>query len=415
MTVGRLFRRASLIDLEPIFQREEVWKIKKQQYFLDTILRNWGTPKIYLATRKRDGGEDYYLCIDGKQRLTAIFDFLNNKIRLSKKFSPGFNGELYKNLRKSVQDKINDYPLTIEKVFDASDHELGELFKRLQLGLALNSAERLRADANQMTRFVNSLTKNKFFSLRVALDDYRYAHFAVAAQICLLEISGRIVSAKYGNLEKFFAAYPDFDNRSFEAKKIKEVLRYLSSIFKNHSPEISNRASIISAFILISELMKRGNIRGKEPLLTKFFKKFNVDLSKTTKAGARHADPDLLRYQSATIQAADSSTSIKIRHDILVGKLVNYSPVFRKLLNVETDKDKFERIYNKLESKHGGSPSRFNAWLLTAHPRIQKITCRKGIIEAVPIHVRHSIHHPDHPSYTAGQLSATLKFLESIV
>jgi len=33
------------IELEPFFQRGTVWSKTKQQYFIDSLMKGWGTPK----------------------------------------------------------------------------------------------------------------------------------------------------------------------------------------------------------------------------------------------------------------------------------------------------------------------------------------------------------------------------------
>ena len=46
--LDKLFRRRDRYDLQPDFQREEVWPDDKKQQLLDTILKKWDIPKIYL-------------------------------------------------------------------------------------------------------------------------------------------------------------------------------------------------------------------------------------------------------------------------------------------------------------------------------------------------------------------------------
>ena len=46
--LDKLYRRRNRYDLQPDFQREKVWSKDKKQKLLDTILKNWDIPKIYL-------------------------------------------------------------------------------------------------------------------------------------------------------------------------------------------------------------------------------------------------------------------------------------------------------------------------------------------------------------------------------
>jgi hypothetical protein len=57
----------------PDFQREEVWTETKKRLLIDSILRGWHLPKFYF--RKVDDGA--FECVDGQQRLTAIWEFFD--------------------------------------------------------------------------------------------------------------------------------------------------------------------------------------------------------------------------------------------------------------------------------------------------------------------------------------------------
>ena len=85
------------IDLNPDFQRRGRWDVDKQSRFIESIIMNVPIPPIFL-------GEDQYgkyVVLDGKQRLTAIKDFLSNIFKLSKlKVWEDLNGQNFDGLQK---------------------------------------------------------------------------------------------------------------------------------------------------------------------------------------------------------------------------------------------------------------------------------------------------------------------------
>lgn len=417
-TIAELQRRIDDIDLNPTFQREKVWPKKKQQKFIDTIIKDWGVPKIYLSVKEKGEKGNEYICVDGKQRLTAIFSFLTDGFNLDKDLNNSkISEKKYSELPRKIQDKIHDYNLTIEEIHDAKDEEITELFRRLQLGVSLNSAEKLMSITNEITDFIKSLTRNKFFKNKINISNRRYAFHAVATQICCSEITGAITNLKYKNLEDFIKSYPKFNKSSPSAKAIRRVIEYMNNIFNNNAEELSNRASVISYYILISELIKRGDISKYEKDLSKFFNEFYTNLKKVNNeeniSKLSSSEAELLKYQNAVIQSADSKTSIEIRNRILRSRLINYSKDFQKLLGAYTDIDKFKDLYNRLELKNGGSSKKFNEWLGKNVEEIKTISCKKGV-ETLPIHVRHSINHIDHPKHTKSELLYSIKVLESL-
>src|SRR4051812_14771258 len=81
--VGRI-RRGEL-DLQPDFQRGEVWSETKKRRLIDTILRDWHIPPIHVIEHS-DSHEQEVL--DGQQRLVAIRDFVDGVIRVDGTIAP---------------------------------------------------------------------------------------------------------------------------------------------------------------------------------------------------------------------------------------------------------------------------------------------------------------------------------------
>ncbi|MBU1102133.1 DUF262 domain-containing protein [Patescibacteria group bacterium] len=422
ISINQLARRQADIDFDPPFQREKIWSLDKKQCFLDSILKNWGVPKFYLLVIPDDGigseASERYLCIDGKQRLTTIFSFLADEIMLNQKYSGSLGSKYYKSLPRGIQDAFNEYKLGIEAVYSSNEEEVGELFSRLQLGSPLNFAEKLMAIGGKMRDFVKKTSQHKFFKKKVSLPNTRYAHFAVTAQICLLGVRG-FTDAKLENLKVFFRDYPSFNEAGSDAKKIKDTLDYLNRMFANRTPELKNRASTISLFVLVTELMKRGDIRGKEKKLAKFFLKFMKDLKKEIEKGQQAKDADFLQYQGATTQGADKQKSIKLRHEILLKKLYRYDPYFYRLMNPEpSPEERFQNLYGKLEIRFKSDFNKIDKWLKNKSSRIEFINCRSSrgtFKESLPTHIRHRMHHHEHPEYKKSQLVTAIKILESVL
>jgi hypothetical protein len=63
------------IDISPSYQRRERWKRDKQSALIESFLLNIPVPPVYLA--EEEFGR--YSIIDGKQRLTAIRDFMRGE------------------------------------------------------------------------------------------------------------------------------------------------------------------------------------------------------------------------------------------------------------------------------------------------------------------------------------------------
>lgn len=77
-TVGTIYEQiGKQIDLDPDFQRRNVWSTSAKSKFIESIFLGVPIPQILLSA-KRDVRSSY-LVLDGKQRLTTVREFLDGK------------------------------------------------------------------------------------------------------------------------------------------------------------------------------------------------------------------------------------------------------------------------------------------------------------------------------------------------
>ena len=344
--LDKLFRRRDRIEI-PDFQRGKVWDLPEKQAFLDTIQRNWFVPVIFLRTTEDEHSE----CIDGQQRLNAIFGFYSNEFPLSRKLDAKNGGKYYQDLPDKTKDLFDDYELHIVEIQDAEEGEVEELFQRLQLGVPLNAGEKLNSLGGDMRNFAVELSKHKFLEKKVTLRNSRFSFLSIVSQICLLETEG-MIDAKYKNIEKFYKNHSIFNKDSPKGRKIVKVLDLLNVIFDHKIPELSNRASVVSIYLLVSDLLEKTTLKGKEPVIKKFYIEFLKKLSLEVEKGPLAKDTELIIYQSAVNQAADSKESIQRRQDILMKRLVAFDPDFAQFIEREAIDDRLAALENEKEIRN---------------------------------------------------------------
>ena len=143
----RYYRKGRLL-IQPNYQRKFVWDAKKASLLIESILMNIPIPIVYLAATQ----DEKINVIDGQQRLTSIFSFIDGVLPDEKdkvfkltglKVFTELNGKTFKNLDESLQNKITDYSIRTITFTADSDPELQyEIFSRLNTGsVALNSQE----------------------------------------------------------------------------------------------------------------------------------------------------------------------------------------------------------------------------------------------------------------------------------
>jgi hypothetical protein len=133
------------LDLNPPYQRLSVWNLEYRQYFIDTILRNYPSPQIFLDVEITSGGRTAYHVVDGKQRLSAILDYLEDKFTTSRKHSGDTFGEkYYSELLPDVKNRFLRYIIPVEFLENADDADMQNAFDRLNRNVAKLNAQELR-------------------------------------------------------------------------------------------------------------------------------------------------------------------------------------------------------------------------------------------------------------------------------
>ena len=90
ITISNFYEQYQLkkYRLDPPYQRDlNVWEEDQKSFLMDTIFKNFPIPPIFLEQKiDSNTGVTKYDVIDGKQRLSTIIDFINNKIALPQEF-----------------------------------------------------------------------------------------------------------------------------------------------------------------------------------------------------------------------------------------------------------------------------------------------------------------------------------------
>ena len=157
-----------LICLDPDFQRNYVWKQKQKSELIESIIMGIPLPLIYLAETM----EGNLVIVDGRQRLTTFFHFMDNKFALNGlKILPDLNGcrfsdfEEDKKKRKFATD-IEDFQLVIQIIkYPTPDRVRFDIFDRVNRGgTPLNNQEMRNAlYQGKSTRLLSSLAESEQF------------------------------------------------------------------------------------------------------------------------------------------------------------------------------------------------------------------------------------------------------------
>ena len=231
----------------------------------------------------------------------------------------------YEQLRKEIPQiakKIEDYELSFVIYPAIEDEEfLREIFRRLQLGVRLNSGELLRSQTGTIRDFVyKEAGKEAPFLRNTNLSEKRFSRQFTLAQICINSFNrvktGEFVRARYEDLADFFKDNYDLARTDVNLVRIKAVLNIMDEGFGQDARIISSRAVAVSAY-LFTEGLYLDKRKGLVPKFAKFFVKFLEEIKENLSLLSGFHEPSnqviLEGFQKYVSQASVEPYAIKRR------------------------------------------------------------------------------------------------------
>ena len=210
---------ANRVDFVPIYQRYgNIWSPEKKKLLIDTIINSFDIPKFYFnyfieENNLLNPSKAVYAVIDGKQRLQAILDFLNDKFALDGEFvfyeKPEYD---LKNLKFSeialrhsyIASIIENYILDIVYVVTDEEDKLEELFLRLNGGYALTNAEKRNAIGGYLNRRIREvIEQHNFFVNKLRFKNPRYQYQDLITRLLFIEENNALLSLTNSALDDF--------------------------------------------------------------------------------------------------------------------------------------------------------------------------------------------------------------------
>lgn len=239
------------IDLQPDFQRQEIWPIAKKRKLIDTIIRGWSVPPIFLV----EVDDARMEVLDGQQRLAAIRDFVHNVFAVDGSITPpdsrveALDGTFYRDLKPPQKRVIDQYPLRCFRITDYQPDEPSELFYRLNQPTMLTAGEQRNAFFGPAREQLKELV-DKFESLgnskeTIGFSNARLAYDDIIARL-LVFVEAKSIGSKGTEslISQRFKERRAFDSSAYQAARY-AVLLFSKSV--QHAGRVKlNKASALS-------------------------------------------------------------------------------------------------------------------------------------------------------------------------
>lgn len=352
-------RRNKMLVANAEYQRGAVWSSVQQKKLIDSVLRGYPLPMIYLHHIKKTVAgmtrEDFEI-IDGQQRMNALSDFAEGAYKLfdpiaddAKARFPNFlkkepcpwGRKDFPSLPKELKEQFLATPIAVAKISSGNENEVRDLFVRLQSGLPLNAQETRDAQPGQFTEYVLALggkpelaryPGHEFFrrvmGMKPGAD--RGKTRALVAQIAMLFFGRRdggpdaFTDINSAGINEFYYTHIDFDAKSPDAVRFIEILTKLEQLLGGGTlPKL--RAHDVIHLILLIDTLWDDYTRSWESKLVPALDRFLAALAKA-KLTADSAQPDEFwsQYGVWTRVNSDRGDRIKHRHAFYAAQMLKF-------------------------------------------------------------------------------------------
>ncbi|KAJ3154961.1 hypothetical protein HDU86_004480 [Geranomyces michiganensis] len=186
---------SGVIDLDAPYQRDVVWNGAKQGHLIDSLVKHYYVPPVIFSIHQGTGGIDIRVAIDGKQRLTSIARFMRGEIPQIDSvtgqriwYSSVTRRKTTKKVRVMTpeeQREFGDMQMICVQYRGISFEQEQEIFRRVQLGVALSTSERLFAKGGPLADYIRELMV-KHEDLLGRIETRRKLGFTVLGQIYVI-------------------------------------------------------------------------------------------------------------------------------------------------------------------------------------------------------------------------------------
>lgn len=301
----------NFIDLQPEFQRDSVWNIKKKQGLIDTILREWKFPPVFMVVTENSETLDV---LDGQQRLTAVHEFCKDGFKIDGNIEPhdtyivGLDGLFYSQMPKSIKAKFDRYSITVHELTDYVENEPYELFFRLNQGSALTPAEKRNTFYGKTRDEVRMLVK-AMHSFNIGIDKIGFNnnrlsyHDVIARVLYALERQSIEKKINDNDLVKMYRSKSGPDSEL--VKRIESAIQMLSISIERKVK--LNKATLFTwlLFFSLEESVEHGRF-------ISFFESNRLN-SKDLYGSSDVYDFLLSLYQEKSASSVNDANPVKIR------------------------------------------------------------------------------------------------------
>ena len=342
------------IRFDSYVQRNKCWDNERKSKLIRSIINGFPRiPEIYATKDTEDG---VYQCLDGQQRLTTVFDFVNDNIILSdidviideNEVEYDLNGKKFSELPEDFQDIILSYSFRIAYYDDLDDDEQAELFFLINNSKPLTSIELNRALTKQL-KTIQEIGNHELFKTALtekAFQRYTHEELVVKSYI-MLNSEQPCLDNKYVRATMVNAEFNQNDIDTLNAVYDRILTTYNTIIADESettgkiSKRIAKRLITRTHMLSILPIVKRSLDEGVSNTI---FILWIRSFFNGTKSATKYED-----YNCRCTSGSGHAENIKVRLDIIKNDYEDFMNVNNNNGNIEDNENNPDEVENANE------------------------------------------------------------------
>lgn len=322
---------ADELTLKAPFQRNPVWTVNQKSYLIDTILRGYPIPELYIQEFVDASGNDQYVVVDGQQRVRACLDYISGRFSLNEKDSPEWPGIEFEDLGDEYRKRLFNYNFVVRVLPEMEESEVRKIFSRLNRNVIALNAQELRHATywGEFIKVMEKLADDESWSTTALFtpnDVRRMIDVEYISELAVGLIHG--VQNKKNSLEKWYQSYEEeFPQKREVERAMMSALSEIVSIL----PDISStrwrkKSDFYTLFLIMAEHssalpLARDQRSHAKALLESFGRTIDEFISNRD----LEVSADVKRYTQAVERAASDLANRRERRNIVQALL---DPIF---------------------------------------------------------------------------------------
>lgn len=317
------------LNPRPDFQRRMVWTNDDKLNFVNTVIKGYPFPEIYVCAGNLDpdtGVSEEYL-VDGQQRITTLYQYFKGlpELRLAKGIAA------YSSLTREQKENFLEYEVVVRDLGKLEIEQVKYIFEIINsANYALNSIEIQNSRfSGQFKKFCEDfISRNEFSEWKIfklndirRMQDLRFSLALVAT----------VMSTYFNRDEEIRNFLETFNDEFLQAEKLSiELTEVLGLITKLNLPEKSRVFRKTDIFTLIIEIhrtiYKRNEVLDLQGVRSRILSFFDeVEQIANGRTDYKNDDLAYIYYKSTIRAAIDRGNRVR-RGEIIQSILdVNYS------------------------------------------------------------------------------------------